>query len=295
MAVIPNVPPAPQIPGVEHVYSGKVRDLYKYPDGRLLFVASDRISAFDWVLPTTIPDKGNILTAMTQWWFEQFSDIPNHWLSAEVPQEVARRAMITQPLQMFPVECVARGYLTGSGLSDYRETGSVCGVLLSGGLVDGSRLPAPIFTPATKAEVGEHDANVDFETVEKMLGDDDAAEIRRLTLQIYARAEVIARERGIVVADTKLEFGRNQETGVITLADEVLTPDCSRFWPADQWQPGQTQPSFDKQYLRDWLRSPASGWSSSSEEPPPQLPDEVVDATRAKYLEAYQRLTGHQL
>jgi phosphoribosylaminoimidazole-succinocarboxamide synthase len=288
-----NVPPAPELPGVTHVYSGKVRDLYEYPDGRMLFVASDRISAYDWVLPTTIPDKGRVLTALTVWWFEQLAEIvPNHLLSMDVPAVVAGRAMVTQRLDMFPVECVARGYLAGSGLSDYNATGSVCGNPLPSGLVDGSRLPAAIFTPATKAELGEHDENVDFETVVKTVGAEDAEVLRSLTLQVYARAEEIARARGIVVADTKFEFGRHPASGQIVLADEVLTPDSSRFWPADQWEPGHPQQSFDKQYVRDWLTSPASGWDRQSGEAPPPLPEDVVRQTRAKYVEAYERLTG---
>ena len=290
-----NVPAAPELPGVKAVYSGKVRDLYEYPDGSLLFVASDRMSAYDWVLPTTIPDKGRILTAMTLWWFEQLADlVPNHLLSTDVPDAVSGRAMVTQRLDMFPVECVARGYLTGSGLSDYTATGSVCGNALPTGLVDGSRLPAAIFTPATKADLGDHDENVDFEAVVKTVGVDDAEALRALTLQVYARAEEIARRRGIIVADTKFEFGRHPESGQIVLADEVLTPDSSRFWPADLWEPGHAQPSFDKQYVRDWLTSSASGWDRHSGDAPPALPDDVVEQTRAKYVEAYERLTGRR-
>jgi phosphoribosylaminoimidazole-succinocarboxamide synthase len=275
------------------VYSGKVRDLYEYPNGSLLFVASDRMSAYDWVLPTTIPDKGRILTAMTLWWFEQLAELaPNHLLSTDVPDVVAGRAMVTQRLDMFPVECVARGYLTGSGLIDYNATGSVCGNALPTGLVDGSRLPTAIFTPATKADLGDHDENVDFEAVVKTVGVEDAEALRALTLRIYARAEEIARDRGIIVADTKFEFGRHPSTGEIVLADEVLTPDSSRFWPVDLWQPGHAQPSYDKQYVRDWLTSPASGWDRRSGDAPPPLPDDVVEQTRAKYVEAYERLTG---
>jgi len=290
--VIANVPTAPELPGLRAVYSGKVRDLYEYPDGRLLFVASDRMSAYDWVLPTTIPDKGRVLTAMTVWWFERLADVvPHHMLSLNVPDAVAGRAMVTQRLQMFPVECVARGYLAGSGLSDYNATGSVCGNSLPDGLVDGSPLPNPIFTPATKADLGEHDENVDFDAVVRTVGIADAEELRSLTLQVYARAEEIARERGIIVADTKLEFGRHPASGEIVLADEVLTPDSSRFWPADQWQPGRAQQSFDKQYVRDWLTSAESGWDRHSGEAPPPLPDSVVEQTRAKYVEAYERLT----
>jgi phosphoribosylaminoimidazole-succinocarboxamide synthase len=288
-----NVPMAPEIPGVEHVYSGKVRDLYAYPDGSLLFVASDRMSAFDWVLPTTIPDKGRILTALTIWWFEQLADVvPNHMLSLDVPAEVSGRAMVAKRLDMFPVECVARGYLAGSGLSDYRGSGRVCGVELPVGLVDGSRLSEAIFTPATKAEMGEHDENVDFAAVVRTVGRGDAELLASLTLEVYARAEQITRERGIIVADTKFEFGRDPASGTVTLADEVLTPDSSRFWPQDQWQPGRTQPSFDKQFVRDWLTSKESKWSRQSGEPPPPLPDDVVIATRARYVQAFERLTG---
>ncbi|MFZ0323330.1 MAG: phosphoribosylaminoimidazolesuccinocarboxamide synthase [Actinomycetes bacterium] len=290
-----NVPKAPSIEGLSHVYSGKVRDLYAYPDGRMLFVASDRMSAYDWVLPTTIPDKGRILTALSLWWFEQLADVvENHVLSTDVPHAVAGRAMVARSLTMFPVECVARGYLTGSGLVDYQTTGSVCGVALPPGLVDASRLPEPIFTPATKAQLGEHDENVSFEHVQATVGAADAQALSDLTLRVYATADALARARGIIVADTKLEFGRDPMSGHIVLADEVLTPDSSRFWPADQWQPGRTQSSFDKQYVRDWLTSSASGWSKDSGDPPPPLPDDVVEATRARYVEAYERLTGRR-
>jgi phosphoribosylaminoimidazole-succinocarboxamide synthase len=282
-------------PEFVHLYSGKVRDLYRTPDNQLLFVASDRISAYDWVLPTEIPDKGRILTALSLWWFERLADIvPNHVLSTEVPEAVKGRAMICQSLEMFPVECVARGYLTGSGLVEYRETQSVCGVQLPAGLIDGSRLAQPIFTPATKAELGDHDENVDFEHVVATIGQADAAALRDLTLAVYSRAEGIAREQGVLLADTKFEFGRRSSDGHIILADEVLTPDSSRYWPADLWHPGQSQPSFDKQYLRDWLTSPASGWDKSGTLPPPELPAEVVAQTRAKYIEAYERITGQE-
>ena len=292
---IANVPQAPELPGLVPVYSGKVRDLYEYPDGRLLFVASDRMSAYDWVLPTTIPDKGRILTAMTLWWFEQLADVvPNHLLSLDVPEPVAGRAMVAERLDMFPVECVARGYLAGSGLTDYAASGAVCGNPLPAGLVDGSRLPEPIFTPATKAALGDHDENVDFDAVVSTIGAADAEALRRITLQVYSTADQIARERGIIVADTKLEFGRHVQSGSIVLADEVLTPDSSRFWPADLWDPGHPQPSFDKQYVRDWLTSPASGWDRGSGEPPPPLPADVVEQTRTKYIDAYERLTGRR-
>jgi phosphoribosylaminoimidazole-succinocarboxamide synthase len=275
-----------------HVYSGKVRDLYETPDGRLLFVASDRISAYDWVLPTPIPDKGRILTAMSVWWFDRLGDIvPNHVVTTNVPAAVARRAMVCAKLDMFPVECVARGYLTGSGLVEYRESASVCGVNLPPGLKDGSKLPKTIFTPATKAELGEHDENVTFDEVVAMIGQDEAQQLRRLTVAVYDRAASIAADRGLILADTKLEFGTRAD-GAIVLADEVLTPDSSRYWPADQWEPGHAQPSYDKQYVRDWLTSPESGWDRNSGEAPPPLPDEVVEKTREKYVEAYERLTG---
>ena len=284
-------------PGYEHLYSGKVRDLYSTPSGDLLFVASDRISAYDWVLPTLIPDKGRILTMLSSWWFEQLSDIaPNHVVSYDVPDSVAGRAMVCERLDMVPVECVARGYLTGSGLTDYRHTGGVCGVPLPEGLTDGSRLPEPIFTPATKAEFGEHDENVDFAHVANAVGESTANELRTLTLAVYARAEQVARERGLILADTKFEFGWGMPDsafeGRLVLADEVLTPDSSRYWPADVWEPGGAQASFDKQYVRDWLTSPESGWDRHGTVAPPALPDEVVARTRAKYVEAYQRITG---
>ena len=276
----------------KHLYSGKVRDLYETPNGDLLFVASDRISAYDWVMPTTIPDKGRILTALSLWWFEQLKDvIPNHVLSVDVPQAVAGRAMICSKLDMFPVECVVRGYLTGSGLVEYRESSSVCGISLPAGLLDGSRLAAPIFTPATKAELGDHDENVDFNHVVQTIGESDAMALRDASIAIYEKAEAISRDRGVLLADTKFEFGRRAD-GVIVVADEVLTPDSSRYWPAESWNPGQSQPSFDKQFLRDWLTSPASGWDKNGSTPPPALPNQVVDQTRAKYIEAYERLTG---
>jgi len=276
-----------------HIASGKVRDLYEMDDGRLLFVASDRISAYDFVLATTIPDKGAVLTAMSIWWFEQLADVvPNHVLSTDVPPEFAGRAMICERLEMLPVECIARGYLTGSGLADYKRTGAVSGLPLPAGLVDGSRLPEPLFTPSTKAPIGEHDENISLGDVEDTVGTAAADELRRLTLAAYGRAEEIARERGIIVADTKFEFGRRGAGGPIILADEVLTPDSSRFWPADLYEPGHAQPSYDKQYVRDWLTSPASGWDRASDTPPPPLPDDVVERTRAKYIEAYEKLTG---
>jgi phosphoribosylaminoimidazole-succinocarboxamide synthase len=287
-----NIPPAPEIEGATHVHSGKVRDLYRLPDGNLLMVASDRLSAYDFVLETTIPDKGEILTRMSLWWFEQLSGlVPNHVVSTDVPEAVRGRAVVCESLDMFPVECVARGYLTGSGLSDYRATGEVCGIALPAGLEDGSRLPEPIFTPATKAAVGDHDENVSYDAVVATIGASDAETLRGLTIDVYRRAEEIARERGIILADTKFEFGRRAD-GTVILADEVLTPDSSRFWPADDWLPGRTQPSYDKQIVRNWLTSAESGWDKSSGEAPPPLPPEVVELTRARYVEAYERLTG---
>src|SRR4051794_703257 len=283
---------APTIDGATHLHSGKVRDLYELPDGRLLMVASDRISAFDFILETPIPDKGRILTRMSLWWFERLAGlVPNHVVSTDVPDSVAGRAVVCERLDMFPVECVARGYLTGTGLLDYRASGEVCGIPLPAGLDDGSRLPEPIFTPATKADVGDHDENVSYDAVVRTVGDDAAADLRTLTLAVYDAAEAIARERGIILADTKLEFGRRSD-GTVVLADEVLTPDSSRFWPADGWEPGHPQPSYDKQFVRDWLTSPQSGWDRHSGEAPPPLPDDVVERTRARYVEAYERLTG---
>jgi phosphoribosylaminoimidazole-succinocarboxamide synthase len=291
----PVLPAPASVPGATHVHSGKVRDLYRLADGRLLMVATDRISAYDHVLEPPIPDKGAVLTQLSLWWFDQLTDlVPNHVLSSdlpdEMPAELRGRAVVCEELSMLPVECVARGYLTGSGLADYRATGEVCGVALPDGLVDGSRLPEPVFTPASKAALGDHDENISYDDVVDLVGADRAAELRRLTLAVYSRAEQVARERGIVLADTKLEFGTRQD-GTIVLADEVLTPDSSRFWPADSWQPGRPQPSYDKQYVRDWLTSPASGWDRGSDEPPP-LPPEVVEQTRARYVEAFERLTG---
>jgi len=284
-----------QVPGLVHLHTGKVRELYQNEAGDLVMVASDRLSAFDWVLPTEIPDKGRVLTQLSLWWFDQLRDlVPHHVLSTELPAgapaDWAGRTLICKSLQMIPVEAVARGYLTGSGLLEYNESRTVCGLALPEGLVDGSELPAPIFTPATKAAVGEHDENVSYEEVARQVGAETAAQLRQSTLAVYARARDIARDRGIILADTKFEFGFEGETLVI--ADEVLTPDSSRFWPADQWQPGRPQPSYDKQFVRDWLTSPASGWDRASEQPPPPLPEEVVTATRAKYVEAYERLTG---
>jgi phosphoribosylaminoimidazole-succinocarboxamide synthase len=284
-----GAPSAPIIEGWKHLRTGKVRDLYQDDAGRLLMVASDRISAFDWVLPTLIPDKGKVLTAMSLWWFERIAEIvPSHILSVSVPNQVAGRGVICRSLEMFPIECVARGYLTGSGLVEYRQSSTVCGIELPSGLVDGSILPEPIFTPATKAEVGEHDENVSFDVVATLVGQADAVELRRLTLAIYEKAHEISRAAGIILADTKFEFGRSD--GLIFIGDEVLTPDSSRFWPFETWAPGAVQPSFDKQFLRDWLVT--SGWDRNGDQPPPELPEEIVAKTRDRYLLAFQRLTG---
>jgi phosphoribosylaminoimidazole-succinocarboxamide synthase len=273
---------------VELVHSGKVRDLYADGDD-LILVASDRISVYDVVLPTPIPDKGTILTALSLWWFERLADVvPNHVLSASrVPAEFAGRAIRCRRLRMIPVECVARGYLTGGGLAEYRATGAVSGVPLPDGLVDGSRLPEPIFTPTTKAPVGAHDEPLTFAEVVRQVGAETAEELRRITLSVYQRGTGLAAERGILIADTKIELGWAPD-GSLVLADELLTPDSSRFWPAATWRPGRAQESFDKQYVRDWAAG--TGWDKKP--PGPPVPDEVVAATRARYIEAYQRLTG---
>ncbi len=280
------------------VARGKVRDVYEVDADHLLLVASDRLSAYDVVLPTAVPHKGAVLTGLSVWWFSQLEDLlPNHLVTArtsELPaalqpyaDELRGRSMLCRRLDMVPIECVARGYLTGSGLADYRITGSVCGEPLPPGLEDGSRLPAPVFTPATKAAVGEHDENVSYAAVERAVGIELAAELRRLTLAVYERGAARAAERGILLADTKLELGHDRD-GVLTLGDEVLTPDSSRLWPADGWRPGRPQPSFDKQPVRDWLDT--SGWDRRA--PAPELPPDVLERTRATYVEAYERLTG---
>ncbi|CAN5569334.1 phosphoribosylaminoimidazolesuccinocarboxamide synthase [soil metagenome] len=282
--------------GLTHVHSGKVRDLYATDTGHLIMVASDRMSAFDFVLPTPIPDKGRILTAMTVWWFGQLADVvDNHMISYDdelIPDAWRGRAMLCTRLDMVAVEAVARGYLTGGGLLDYRATGSVCGIELPAGLVDGDRLPEPIFTPAAKAAMGHHDENISFEAVVESVGAATANRMRELTLTIYSRAAEIAAARGILLADTKFEFGLHPCSGELVLGDEVLTPDSSRFWPAAEYQPGRAQPSYDKQYVRDWLTSPASGWDRNSDRPPPGLPADVALATRERYIQAYERLTG---
>jgi len=287
-----------ELPGYAHLYSGKVRDLYapvgadgQQRGGRLLLVASDRMSAYDFVLETPIPDKGAVLTQLSLWWFEQLADlVPHHVVSTDVPAAVAGRAVLVERLDMLPVECVARAYLTGGGLAEYRTSGAVSGLPLPDGLVDGSRLPEPVFTPSTKAPAGEHDEPIPYEGVVAEIGTDRAAQVRDLTVRILQRGNEIAKRRGILLADTKVEFGLRGDE--LVLADEVLTPDSSRFWPADQWEPGRQQPSYDKQFVRDWLTSPASGWDRDSGEAPPSLPEDVVEQTRAKYVEAYERLTG---
>ena len=275
--------------GLPLIHAGKVREMYALPDGDVLMVATDNISAFDHVLPTPIPGKGAVLTQLSLWWFERLRDlVPDHVVSVDVPDAVRGRAVVVEKLDMVPVECVARGYLTGSGWAEYQRSRTVCGVPLPDGLRDGDKLPAPIFTPAIKARLGEHDENVDFATIARLHGDELAVRLRDLTLEVYARAERIAAGRGIILADTKFEFGRRDD-GTLVLADEVLTPDSSRFWDAELWRPGESLPSFDKQYVRDWLAE-ESGWNR--ETTPPELPAEVVEATRARYVEAYERLTG---
>ena len=277
--------------GLDLLAQGKVREIYDAGDGRLLMVASDRISTYDVVHPTPVPDKGKVLTGLSVFWFERTGHIcPNHLVSFTdgVPDEARGRGLLVERLEMFPVECVVRGYLAGSGWKDYLATGSVCGVGLPAGLSESERLPEPIFTPATKAEGGAHDENVDFERAVEIVGDRPLLEeLRRLSLALYAFAAEHARERGILLADTKFEFGRDRE-GRIVLGDEVLTPDSSRFWPADGYQPGRPQPSFDKQYVRDWVS--ATGWDKRP--PAPPLPQDVQLGTRTRYVEAYQRITG---
>ncbi|MGX9293273.1 phosphoribosylaminoimidazolesuccinocarboxamide synthase [Tsukamurella paurometabola] len=283
----------PELSEYTPIYSGKVRELYEVDDEHLLLVASDRISAYDYILDTPIPDKGRVLTAMSVFFFDALG-VPNHLAGPaddpRIPDAVLGRALVTRRLDMVPVECVARGYLTGSGLKEYRANGEVCGVPLPAGLVDGSRIDPPIFTPATKAAVGDHDENVSFERVAEDVGIELATRLRDLTLDVYARGADIARERGIILADTKFEFGRSSD-GDLLLADEVLTPDSSRYWDGALYAPGSALPSFDKQIVRDWLTK-ESGWSTDSGAPPPPLPSDVVDRTRARYIEAYERISG---
>ena len=283
-----------QLSDYQHVSSGKVRDIYEVDDNTLLMVVTDRISAYDFALEPAIPDKGRVLTATTMFFFDAI-DFPNHLAGpiddARIPEEVLGRAIIVKKLNMLPFECVARGYLTGSGLKEYNANGTVCGIELPEGLVEASRLPEPIFTPATKAEQGDHDENVSFERVVQDLGQERAEQLRDETLRIYSAAAKIAEEKGIILADTKFEFGLDSE-GNLVLGDEVLTPDSSRYWPADTYAEGIVQPSFDKQYVRNWLTSEESGWDVESETQPPVLPDDIVAATRLRYIEAYERLSG---
>ena len=279
------------IDGWDHLRSGKVRDLYTNSSGQLLIVASDRISAFDYILPTEIPGKGKLLTQLSLFWFEMFSElVPNHLISSKVPEVVKDRAVIVKPLEMFPIECVARGYLTGSGWVEYKKSQSVTAIPLPAGLLDGSKLPEAIFTPATKAEMGEHDENISFDRVSAIIGANDAKVLRELTLLLYSTARDYAATRGIILADTKFEFGLDSE-GKICLGDEALTPDSSRFWSTETWKPGGAQPSFDKQYIRDWLIT--SGWDRNS--PPPELPADVVEKTRQRYEAAFTLLTGRNI
>ncbi|WP_265445580.1 phosphoribosylaminoimidazolesuccinocarboxamide synthase [Flexivirga meconopsidis] len=288
-----------ELPGFAHVYSGKVRDLYAPLDAagaprddQVLLVASDRMSAYDFVLRTPIPDKGKVLTQLSLWWFEQLAPlVPNQVITTDVPAAVAGRAVLVERLDMVPVECVARAYLTGNGLAEYEADGTVSGLKLPAGLVDGSRIDPPVFTPSTKAPMGEHDEPMPYADVEAAVGADRAAQLRDLTVRILVRANEIAAPKGVLIADTKVEYGVRPD-GELVLADEVLTPDSSRFWPAADWQPGRRQASYDKQFVRDWLTSPASGWDRASGEEPPALPDDVVERTRAKYVEAYETITG---
>ena len=276
---------------------GKVRDLYDLGD-KLLLVASDRISAFDYILEDEIPYKGQVLTQLSCFWFDLLSDVvDNHLISADVadlPEQfkpyadkLAGRFMLVKKANMFPVECIVRGYLTGSGLKDYQKTGAVCGIQLPEGLVNSSKLPETIFTPSTKAEIGDHDENISFEQCEKLIGAEDAAAIRDLTIKVYETAASHAKECGIIIADTKFEFGMID--GTLTLADEVLTPDSSRFWPEDAYEPGKSQASFDKQFVRDWLDA---NWDRTGE--PPQLPADIIEATSNKYIQAYELITGQR-
>jgi phosphoribosylaminoimidazole-succinocarboxamide synthase len=281
-----------EAPALEHLSSGKVRDIYAVGEDRLLLVASDRISTYDVVHPTPIPDKGKVLTGLTAFWLERAGKLcPNHLISlTDVPEEFRGRAMLVERLEMVPVECVVRGYITGSGWKDYQASGAVCGIELPAGLRESEQLPEPIFTPATKAEVGDHDENVDFDRAAEIIGDRALLEeLRRLSIAVYELGAAHARERGIILADTKFEFGRRAD-GTIVLGDEVMTPDSSRFWPADGYEPGHGQPSFDKQYVRDWASG--SGWDKTP--PAPALPDDVVARTRELYVDAYERITGER-
>ncbi|MGP6174553.1 phosphoribosylaminoimidazolesuccinocarboxamide synthase [Corynebacterium sp. A21] len=284
----------PELSQYTHLSAGKVREIYEIDEETLLMVVSDRISAYDHILDTEIPDKGRVLTAMSVWFFNALG-MPNHLAGPiddpRIPEEVLGRALVCKKLKMLPFECVARGYLTGSGLVEYKENGTVCGIELPAGLTEASQLAEPIFTPATKAEQGDHDENVSFEVVVEKLGQARAEQLRETTLKIYSEAAAIAEKRGVILADTKFEFGLDAE-GTLILADEVLTPDSSRYWPSESYQEGKVQPSFDKQFVRNWLTSPKSGWEKSSDTPPPALPGSVVEATRERYIEAYERISG---
>jgi len=284
----------PALSDYRHLASGKVREIYRIDDEHLLFVASDRISAFDYILDSLIPDKGRILTAMSVFFFD-YIDAPNHLAGPpddpRIPGEVLGRALVVRQLDMVPVECVARGYLTGSGLLDYQRTGAVCGIALPPGLGEASKFERPLFTPATKAEFGEHDENISFDRVIELVGAVRANQLRERTLQIYIQAADHALTKGIIIADTKFEFGVDADDRVV-LADEVFTPDSSRYWPADTYTEGVVQPSFDKQFVRNWLTGPESGWDRYGSAPPPPLPDDIIDATRARYIEAYERISG---
>ena len=284
----------PALSDYQHLASGKVRELYRIDDEHLLFVASDRISAYDYILDSLIPDKGRILTAMSVFFFD-FIDAPNHLAGPpddpRIPEEVLGRALVVRQLEMLPIECVARGYLSGSGLLDYQRDGKVCGIALPSGLVEASRFDSPLFTPASKADLGDHDENISFDRTIELVGAVRANQLRERTLQIYMQAADHALTKGIIIADTKFEFGVDADDRVV-LADEVFTPDSSRYWPADTYQQGVVQPSFDKQFVRNWLTGPESGWDRYGSAPPPPLPDDIVAATRARYIEAYERISG---
>ena len=284
----------PSLESYRHVASGKVRELYAVDDDTLLMVSSDRISAYDHILCTPIPDKGRVLTAMSFFWFDALG-VANHLAGGptdeRIPAAVLGRSMIVRRLPMLPVECVARGYLTGSGLLDYQASGAVCGIALPDGLGEASQLPEPIFTPASKADLGDHDENIDFDAVVGKVGAEVAAAAREATLDIYSRGSELAAKRGIILADTKFEFGTAAD-GSLVLADEVMTPDSSRYWDAQTYTPGQVQPSFDKQIVRNWLTGPDSGWDRAADGPPPALPDDVAACTRQRYVEAYERISG---
>ncbi|ORC01788.1 phosphoribosylaminoimidazolesuccinocarboxamide synthase [Mycobacterium persicum] len=284
----------PALSDYQHLASGKVREIYRVDDGHLLLVATDRISAYDYVLDSTIPDKGRILTAMSVFFFG-LVDAPNHLAGPpddrRIPDEVLGRALVVRRLEMLPVECVARGYLTGSGLLDYQATGKVCGIALPPGLVEASKFGAPLFTPATKAALGDHDENISFARVIEMVGGVRANQLRDRTLRIYVQAADHALRKGIIIADTKFEFGIDPD-GNLLLADEIFPPDSSRYWPADEYRPGVVQTSFDKQFVRNWLTSPESGWDRGGDQPPPPLPSAIIEATRERYIEAYERISG---